>query len=118
MNPTREEFALAARFVGFGLHDVYGDMPWVYPLPLRLNSDEEPMGLRIWTPHIPSADAYGLLAKLIGAPDAMTFHEFVALGTPQREFEKAEASGNADQLAAATFNLAVAIQRDRENSND
>lgn len=104
--PTREQFELVARFCGV-------EVEWHDGRPLVPFRNVE---FAAWTPHLPSADACVVIAKIL----AWVINEYYGVPRSKElilavdDFEEAQASGNATQLCGAAFDLAAAVQAERE----
>lgn len=103
-SPAREEIELAAEFAGLGLH-------W----DLSGKARKCMKGIFVgghWTPWLPSEDAFRLLAKVfIWTNNNSSDDSPYELVSAWASLDRAKNSGDVDQLALATFRLAVEIQR-------
>jgi hypothetical protein len=110
VNPTKEKFELAAKFAGINLGTITRVPPVLRWEDDLNNGDTCPV---LWTPHIPSTDAYSLLSAVFKwAHDSHNARAKENLGAAVQDgFIQAMASGSAEQLAEATFLLAVEIGR-------
>lgn len=106
MTPTRQEFELAAAFAGVEITgvDVYIVQEGVFGKVKRH-----------WQPDLVTGDAFRLLSLVLAW--LLSFKRIGAATALQARIDDfwiaAKTPDNAEQLATATFNLAVEIQRSR-----
>ena len=109
--PTREQFKSAAKFAGMELHhwgEDDGDLVFVF----NDSCTDSPGGY--WEPHKPSADAFRLLVKVQKWYATSDDAQDSAIESQWDDYCAAKRSGNPEQLALATFNLAAEIGRGME----
>jgi hypothetical protein len=108
MTPTKEQFELAAKFAGVSMTvSPVNNAAWKL-------IDADPnyyVSTDAWTPHIPSTDAFNLLCAVLKWTGENPSDGSPHLWQAWTAFDDGQEYGNPEQLAEATFLLAVEIGR-------